>query len=281
MTTDKDRSGASTAQAFDRSHRGRMRSAAVERIYRSAFGDDYPAGAQPNAFYSRTTLQLLVNALGLGPGRVVADLGCGHGGPGLWAAQQTGARLIGIDLSPAGVELAGRRAAEMGLSEQASFRVGDVTATGLPDSSCDAAMSLDVLPFVPDKVAAAREAARILRPGGRFAFTTWERLGSSADADPQRLALASTFQAHPLLKSAQIDYRLLVEEASLAIETYEEPPDWRRQQRALVEGIIAAEAQVTEEMGPHYPAMARVFLADLPAMRYVFVVARRQPDTSG
>jgi AcrR family transcriptional regulator len=37
------------------------------------------------------------------PGRVVADLGCGHGGPGLWAAQQTGATLIGIDLSPAGI----------------------------------------------------------------------------------------------------------------------------------------------------------------------------------
>jgi SAM-dependent methyltransferase len=280
MTTNQDRPGASTAEAFDRSHRGRMRSAAVERIYRSAFGQDYPAGAQPNAFYSRTTLQRLVSALDVRAGRVVVDLGCGHGGPGLWAAGQTGASLIGIDLSPAGIELAGRRAAEIGLSEQASFRVGDVTATGLPDSSCDAAMSLDVLLFVPDKAAAFREAARILRPGGRFAFTTWERLGSSAGADPERLALADSFQTHPLLESAQIDYRLIAEQAGLAIETYAEPLDWRRQQRALAEGIIAAEAQVTDEMGSHYPAMARVFLADLPLLRYVLVVARRQPDTS-
>jgi SAM-dependent methyltransferase len=37
-------------------------------------------------------------------------------------------------------------------------------------------MSLDVLPFVPGKAMAVREVARILRPGGRFAFTTWEQL---------------------------------------------------------------------------------------------------------
>ncbi len=280
MIAGQDRSGASSAQAFDRSHRGRMRSAVVERIYRAAFGDDYPAAAQPSAFYSRTTLRLLVSALELRPGRVVADLGCGHGGPGLWTAQQSGAALIGIDLSPAGIELAGRRAAELGLGERASFLERDLTATGLPDSSCDAVMSLDVLLFVPDKAAAVREAARILRPGGRFGFTTWERLGSSAEGDPERLALARTFRAHPLLESAQIDYRLLVEEAGLVVETCEEPPDWRRQQRALAEGIIAAAAQLTEEMGPAYPAMARVFLADLPVLRYVLVVARRQPDTS-
>ena len=71
----------------------------------------------------------------------------------------------------------------------------------------------------------------------------------------------------------------MVNEAGLTVETYQEPPGWRRQQRALAEGIIAAEAQVTEEMGAAFPAMARVFLADLPVLRYVFVVARRPADT--
>ncbi len=54
-----------------------MRSTVVEQIYRTAFGEDYPAAAQPNAFYSATTLQLAVNALQLRPGDVVADLGPG------------------------------------------------------------------------------------------------------------------------------------------------------------------------------------------------------------
>jgi hypothetical protein len=90
MVTHSQPPAASTADAFDQSHSGRIRNAAVEAIYRSAFGEDYPAPAQPSAFYSASTLQSAVDALDLRPGRLVADLGCGHGGPGLWAAQQTG-----------------------------------------------------------------------------------------------------------------------------------------------------------------------------------------------
>jgi cyclopropane fatty-acyl-phospholipid synthase-like methyltransferase len=280
-TTSQPPQAASTADAFDQSHLGRMRSAAVEAIYRSAFGEDYPAPARPSAFYSATTLQAVINALDLRPGRVLADLGCGHGGPGLWAAQQTGATLIGIDLSPAGIELARSRAAQLGLEARASFAAGDLTATGLPDASCDAVMSMDVLPFVPGKAAAVREVARILRPGGRFAFTTWEQLTRPAagDNDPQRQGLAATFRGHPLLQSAQVDYRQLTERAGLTVETYHEPPGWRHQQQALAEGIIAAESDLTSDMGRHYPAMARVFLTNLPNVRYILAVAHRPAHT--
>jgi SAM-dependent methyltransferase len=280
MVTHSQPPAASTADAFDQSHSGRIRNAAVEAIYRSAFGADYPAPAQPSAFYSASTLQSAVDALDLRPGRLLADLGCGHGGPGLWAAQQTGATLIGIDLSPAGIDLARRRAVQLGLDGHASFATSDLTATGLPEASCDAVMSLDVLPFVPDQAAAVGEAARILRPGGRFAFTTWERLGRPDGDDPQRQALADTFQAHPLLDSARAEYRQLIYNAGLDLETYQEPPAWRDQQQALAEGIVAAEAQVTEDMGRQYPAMARVFLADLPGLRYILAVARRHPRRS-
>jgi hypothetical protein len=41
-----------------------MGNAAVERIYRSASGQDYPAPAQPNAFYSATTLQRVIKRAG-------------------------------------------------------------------------------------------------------------------------------------------------------------------------------------------------------------------------
>ena len=226
-------------------------------------------------------MQAAIHALDLRPGRVMADLGCGHGGPGLWAAQQTGATVTGIDLSPAGIDLARRRAARLGLQARASFAIGDLTATGLPDASCDAVMTLDVLPFVPGKAAAVREAARFLRPGGRFAFTTWEQLTRPAVGhdDPRRQALAATFRDHPFLQSAQVDYRQLTEQAGLTVETYHEPPGWRHQQQALAEGIIAAEADLTSDMGRHYPAMARVFLANLPNVRYILAVAHRPAHT--
>lgn len=255
---------ASLADIFNRSHVARLKSTTLERIYRAAYGDDYPEEANPNAFFSLTTLRRVAAALSLGPGRTVVDLGCGHGGPGLWVARHSGADIIGIDLSAAGVALACERAATLGMSERARFQVGDLTATCLPDRSCDAVMSLDVLLFVRDQAAALQEIARILRADGLLAFTSWEQSGYSSRLG----ALQVT------------DYRPLLVAAGFAAEVYEEPPDWRRQQRALVEGIVAAEAELADEIGvaaaARYSAMARGCLADLPVRRYVFVVARRR-----
>ncbi len=127
-----------------------------ERLYRAAYGDDCPAGINPSDFYSLTTLRRLVHGLKVRPGNTLADLGCGVGGTGLLVAQQLGTDLIGIDISVDGVALARNRAAESELGERTGFQVGDFTATGLPETSCDAVMSLDVFLFVPDKTAAAR-----------------------------------------------------------------------------------------------------------------------------
>jgi 2-polyprenyl-3-methyl-5-hydroxy-6-metoxy-1,4-benzoquinol methylase len=257
-------SRASLADTFDRSHPARLNSATLERIHRAAFGDDYPEEANPNAFFSCTTLRRVAASLGLAPGRIMVDLGCGHGGLGLWIARQSGANVIGIDLSPVGVALAQERAAAIGMGDRSRFHVGDLTATSLLDGSCDAAMSLDVLLFVPDQAAALREVARILRADGLFAFTTWEQSGYSARLGALQVA----------------DYRPLLDAAGFAAEVYEEPMDWRRHQRALAEGLIAAETELADEFGmataARYLAVARGMLADLPVRRYVFVLARRR-----
>ena len=76
----------SLSDRLNRSHAARLQSAMLERLYRAAYGADYPAEAHSNAFVSRTTLQRLMGALHVGPGHTVVDLGCGHGGPGLWVA---------------------------------------------------------------------------------------------------------------------------------------------------------------------------------------------------
>jgi SAM-dependent methyltransferase len=153
--------------------------------------------------------------------------------------------LIGIDLSTVGVALAQERAATIGMGDRPRFQAGDLTATSLVDGSCDAAMSLDVLLFVPDQAAPLREVARILRADGLFALTSWEQSGYSARLGALRVA----------------DYRPLLDAAGFVAEVYEEPPDWQRHQRALVEGIIAAEMELADEFGraaaARYLAMAR------------------------
>jgi SAM-dependent methyltransferase len=252
------------ADIFDSFHATRLKSSVLESVYRSAYGDEYPEEARANAFFSRTTLLQLLTALRVASGQTVVDLGCGHGGPGLWVAQQSGADLIGIDLSAVGVALAQERAVAAGLSQRARFHVGDIAATALPDASCDAAMSLDVLLFAPDKAAALREVARILPKDGSFAFTTWEQPGHSERLGAAQLA----------------DYRPVLEGAGFEIEIYEEPLNWRGQQRPLLEGIIAVQAQLAEEIGAAgaagWVAMARGGLADLSVRRYVFGVAGKR-----
>lgn len=242
----------------------RLRSPTWERIYRAAFGDEYPEDTDSNGYYSRSTLRHLSSALRLAARRMLADLGCGHGGPGLWVARETGADLIGIDLSASGVALARERAIRWGLGSRASFRVGDLATSGLPDASCDAVLSLDVLLFVQDKKAAAREFARILRPGGTLGFTTWEQSGYSARLGAEQLS----------------DYRPLIEAAGLAITTYEEQVDWRRQQQAIAEGLIASEAKMREEMPAEtaaaLAAMGHGMLADMPSRRYIRAVAEKR-----
>ena len=260
--TDKDER-ISFSENYNRAHAARLQSPTTERLYQAAYGDEYPAEISPSGFYTRTILRRLVDALNVGPGDTLADLGCGHGSTGLWVAQQLGADLVGIDLSSGGVALARKHAADLGLADRSRFLEGDLTTTGLPDASCDAVMSLDVFLFVQDKAAAASEVARILRPGGRFGFTTWEQEGYSERLKAPQLA----------------DHRPLLTEAGFTIETHEEPRGWRDQHRALFEGIVNSETELVAERGPEgaarYVAMARGSLVDLPDRRYVFVVARR------
>jgi 2-polyprenyl-3-methyl-5-hydroxy-6-metoxy-1,4-benzoquinol methylase len=88
-----------------------------QRIRREVYGDEYPEDVDPRSFITRSELRSLADALRVGPGQTFVDLGCGHGGPGLWVARETGASVVGIDLS----RLAIASAAQRGRPPQAVF----------------------------------------------------------------------------------------------------------------------------------------------------------------
>ena len=259
-----DNKTAEVATHFDESHVNRLQSPTLEQLWQAAYGDDYPAQAQPNGFYSLTVLRRLAAALGLQKEQTLVDLGCGYGGAGLWIVQQQEANLIGIDVSPGGIALAAARAAALGLEDRCRFLQANMLATSLPTASCDAAISLDVLLFAPDQAAALRETARILRPGSCFGFTSWEQHGPS-----ERLGAPQ-----------MTDYRPMLEEVGFDVEAYDEPPDWRRQQRTLLEAIIRHEHDLGREVrGPgllQFVNMARGAVRDMPSRRYVLGIARRR-----
>jgi len=153
----------------------------MRRLWSEAMGDQYPAEADPFSSCTWSLLGHLVAALRLPAGGRLVDLGCGRGGPGLWLARALSASLVGIDFSPVAVTLAARRAPQFLGAGRAEFRRATFECTGLPDASVEGAVSVDALPFAVDRLAALREALRILVPGGRLAVTVRVSPGGVGD----------------------------------------------------------------------------------------------------
>jgi ubiquinone/menaquinone biosynthesis C-methylase UbiE len=117
----------------------------------------------------------LVEALGPEPGDRWLDVGCGAGNLAELAAG-AGARVTGIDLSPRLIEVAKARAEAGGY--EIEYRVGDAENLDVGDASFDKVTSSVAMIFAPDHEAAARELARVTRPGGRLAFSAWTPEGT-------------------------------------------------------------------------------------------------------
>jgi SAM-dependent methyltransferase len=108
----------------------------------------------------------------LSEGDVVLDLGSGAGADVLISARRVApsGRAIGIDMTDEMLELASRNAAGAGV-ENVEFLKGYLEELPLPDESVDVVISNCVINLSGDKPQVLREAARVLRPGGRFAVS--------------------------------------------------------------------------------------------------------------
>jgi SAM-dependent methyltransferase len=105
-------------------------------------------------------------------GETVLDLGSGAGADVLISARRVGAtgKAIGLDMTDEMLELARVNAAEAGI-ENVEFLKGYIEDVPLADETVDVVISNCVINLSGDKPAVIREAARVLRPGGRFAVS--------------------------------------------------------------------------------------------------------------
>ena len=255
---------------WDRVHASRAQTNTLARIRRDVYGSDFFDDGAPNAFYyaTMTDLRHIVEILGVGPGASVVDLGCGSGAPTAWVARETGASLVGIDLSSVGLEQARQRATAWGIEDRIRFLLADLCVTGLDGASFDGAMSLDALDTIPaaeDRARAFAEAARLLKPGARFVHTNWEFTAPGSLAQPPRDAVS--------------DYRPMIRAAGFEVEVYEESAGWEARDREIFERTIAAEPDLRVELGDEAATnavrMARVALDEIAIRRRVWVIARR------
>jgi ubiquinone/menaquinone biosynthesis C-methylase UbiE len=177
-----------TAAGFDEGFAAIAASPGIRRVW-EAVDPDLPPEIEPFSFVSVALLGHVAHALALSPAQTLVDLGCGRGGPGLWLAKSQGVSLIGVDFSTVAVQQANDRAALFGLADTARFVVGDLAATGLPDATADAVVSIDALHLAVDLAAAGREVLRILRPDHRLVLTGWQPQTPDDSRLPSRMRI--------------------------------------------------------------------------------------------
>jgi ubiquinone/menaquinone biosynthesis C-methylase UbiE len=141
-------------------------------------------------------------------------------------------RITGVELSPEMLAIARQRLEEVG--RDADLRLGDVQALEFGDESFDTVVCTLGLCTIPDDRGAAREAHRVLRPGGRFLLMEHVRSPSLPVRAAQRLLdpLSVRFQADHLLRDP-VDY---LASAGFEVERLE------RSKWGIVERVAARKA---------------------------------------
>jgi ubiquinone/menaquinone biosynthesis C-methylase UbiE len=114
----------------------------------------------------------LIEAIGIGPGMRVLDLGCGDGTTALPAAQR-GAEVLGVDIASNLVAAGQARADAAGLANL-RFQEGDASdLCDLADAQFDRVVSIFGAMFAPRPFDVAREMVRVTKPGGRIVMGNW------------------------------------------------------------------------------------------------------------
>ena len=112
------------------------------------------------------TYEEAIRRVGIAASARVLEVGCGSG-VFLRAAADRGARVVGLDASPALIELARARVPE------AELTVGDLQRLPYEDGSFDVVAGFNAFFFADDMIAALREAGRVAKPGSPVVIQVW------------------------------------------------------------------------------------------------------------
>lgn len=257
MTTPDDDLAAGFDQEF-----GRPPSVVMARVWAAVLGEEYPGELAPYSWITRSELADFVREVRVSAGDLLVDVGSGRGGPGLWVAARTGADHLAVDVSTAGLAAVRAMAGRLGLEGRSRTAHGSFEELPLDDRSADAVMSVDSLLFTPDKAAAARELARVVRPGGRLVLTTWD------------------YTEQPVGRPPQVDdHRPLLSAAGFDVLRYEETEDWEHRERESCRLLLESADELAAEEADD-PAEVRASISEMAAtidaaLRRVLVVAER------
>lgn len=188
-----------------------------------------------------------LDLLGVTPDHTVVEIGAGAAQCSRWLARHRGARVVASDLS--GGMLATSRRIDAGRADGTApvpLLQCDGTRLPLADASVDRVFTAyGVVPFVADSEAVLREAARVLRPGGRFVFST---------SHPVRWAFPDVPGPEGLTATTSYFDRTPYVESAAGVPTYVEH---HRTLGDLVRQVVAAGLTLVDLVEPEWPERNR------------------------
>jgi ubiquinone/menaquinone biosynthesis C-methylase UbiE len=251
--------------------------AAVVGVFDRTARDYEPAGVD---FFNRMGRRL-VEVAQLAPGDRVLDLGCGRGAslfPAAAAVGPTGA-VLGLDLAPTMVELTAADAHDL---PQVDVRLGDADDPEVPPGSYDVVLASQVIFFLPSVADALRRWSRLLRPGGRIAFSSFGARDPVADGamkaiapllvggpPPRGVSTAEVENAEAITRTVAAAGLELVEVTSETFRTSFADADawwewsWTQGARAVLERIPAERLDEARRLATDAVATARTRTGEL------------------
>jgi tocopherol O-methyltransferase len=245
ITSKTEIAGADVARHYDE----------LDAFYRDVWGEHvhhglWLRGDESQALAVRQLVEFVAREAQIAQGTRVIDIGCGYGATARLLAEERGAEVTGITISPAQHTLATERSLGR---ENPRFHLGDWLSNHLPAAAFDAAIAIESSEHMADKPRFFAQAHRVLRGGGRLVICAWLTREQPTVRQERWLIEPICREGRiPHLGSAS-DYRRLAEAAGFSVERVQD---------------------VTRQIARTWPVIVRTFLLNLahkPAcVRYLF-----------
>jgi sarcosine/dimethylglycine N-methyltransferase len=166
----------------------------------------------------------LARRAGIGAASRVLDLCAGLGGPARFLASRRGCRVVALELHAGRAAGAVRLTRKVGLAGRVNVVRADAQTLPFADATFDACLSQEALMHIADKAAVLSGCRRVLRPGGRLAFTDW--IARPRLSDLERARLREWMAAIEILPFSA--YRALLSRLGFAsVESEDLSDEWR------------------------------------------------------
>ena len=260
----------------------------LDRFYREIWGEHvhhglWQTGRESPELAVESLVSLVAERLALAPGQAVCDVGCGYGATARLLADRYGCDVVGLTLSAA------QLAHAEGRYPRANPRLmrQDWLANEFAPASFDAVFSIESSEHMVDKDRFFAEAARTLKPGGRFATCVWLSAENPGPTSVRYLLEPICREGRLPSMGSESEYRAMMARAGLEVTSFEDltPYVWRTWAICLAKaakGIVTQRSYRTFVFDGRNSdrsfaiTLLRILLAyRLGAMRYGLFAARK------